>query len=212
VEVVRRRISMENPFSGVATAPTLDSTRRRAFTESEISAILAAARGGEWYGPSLVALYTGLRLSDIRGLTWDGNFDQDMQFLHVRPQKTARHGITVAMPIHDVLRSYFQAQKRIGPLVFPELNVARRWGKWAKSGFTKVLEKAKVPTEGATFHSWRHTFRTRLAAAGVSHDIARRLGGWTRELTAERYNHDTTELAGAISLLPAISASWQSER
>ena len=40
-----------------------------------------------------------------------------------------------------------------------------------------------------TFHSWRHTFRTRLSEAGVSDEIAMRLGGWTQRSTAARYDH-----------------------
>ena len=39
------------------------------------------------------------------------------------------------------------------------------------------------------FHSWRHTFRTRLSEAGVSDDLAKRLGGWTDDATAARYDH-----------------------
>jgi len=51
-----------------------------------------------------------------------------------------------------------------------------------------------------TFHSWRHTFRTRLAEAGVSDEIAKWLGGWTVDKTALRYDHDgrIAELAAAV--------------
>ena len=37
-----------------------------------------------------------------------------------------------------------------------------------KSTGTADRKKAKVAGEGHTFHSWRHTFRTRLSEAGVS--------------------------------------------
>jgi integrase len=40
-----------------------------------------------------------------------------------------------------------------------------------------------------TFHSWRLTFRTRLSEAGVSDDLAKRLGGWIEDATAARYDH-----------------------
>ena len=55
--------------------------------------------------------------------------------------------------------------------------------------FSHILKQAKVDTEAPTFHSWRHTFRTRLSEAGVSDDLAKRLGGWTEDTTAARYDH-----------------------
>lgn len=65
--------------------------------------------------------------------------------------------------------------------------------------FSKILTAAKVG-EGYTFHSWRHTFRTRLSEAGVSDDLAKRLGGWTEDATAARYDHAerVEELRAAI--------------
>jgi len=55
--------------------------------------------------------------------------------------------------------------------------------------FADVLKAAKVDDESHTFHSWRHTFRTRLSEAGVSDDLAKRLGGWTEDSTSARYDH-----------------------
>jgi integrase len=55
--------------------------------------------------------------------------------------------------------------------------------------FRDVLDTAKVTGGGYSFHSWRHTFRTRLSEAGVSDDLAKRLGGWTEDATAARYDH-----------------------
>jgi integrase len=51
------------------------------------------------------------------------------------------------------------------------------------SPFKDVLAKAGIKEGGHTFHSWRHTFRTRLSEAGVSDDLAKRLGGWTEDAT-----------------------------
>ena len=61
-----------------------------------------------------------------------------------------------------------------------------------KSGpepFAEVLKTAKVDDDHYIFHSWRHTFRTRLSEAGVSDDLAKRLGGWAEDATAARYDH-----------------------
>ena len=60
--------------------------------------------------------------------------------------------------------------------------------------FHDVLARAGVAGAGYSFHSWRHTFRTRLREAGVPDEIAKQLGGWTRDATLARYNHaDETE-------------------
>jgi integrase len=46
----------------------------------------------------------------------------------------------------------------------------------------------------------RHAYRTRLSEAGVSDDLAKRLGGWTEDSTAARYDHAerVEELRAAI--------------
>ena len=51
------------------------------------------------------------------------------------------------------------------------------------------VRKAGIADQGYTFHSWRHTFRTRLSEAKVSTELAKKLGGWTVDKTAERYDH-----------------------
>ena len=68
-----------------------------------------------------------------------------------------------------------------------------------KARIAEVLKAAGV-TGDYTFHSWRHTFRTRLAEAGVSDELAKRLGGWTVDKTAMRYDHDgrIAELRAAV--------------
>ena len=66
-----------------------------------------------------------------------------------------------------------------------------------------VLKRAGVSDSVAIldFHCWRHTFRTLLAAAGVPQDVAKKLGGWTQDATAARYDHDTTQARAAIDRL-----------
>jgi len=55
--------------------------------------------------------------------------------------------------------------------------------------FAAELDAANVSGQ-YTFHPWRHTFCTRLNAASVSDEIAKGWGGWTRDVTAMRYDHD----------------------
>ena len=55
--------------------------------------------------------------------------------------------------------------------------------------FREVLDEAEID-EDYTFHSWRHTAATRLAASGVGVETRKRILGHTRDDTAERYDHD----------------------
>jgi integrase len=58
-------------------------------TPAEIKSIVHAATG-RWRPPILTAVFTGLRSSELRGLTWT-NIDLDEHLLHVR-QRVDRYG------------------------------------------------------------------------------------------------------------------------
>jgi integrase len=189
-----------------------DSERGVPFTREQVAAVLAAAEayGGGWHLASLIARYTGLRYSSIARLAW-ADIDLEKGVIHHTPQKTARHNIRVHMPMVPALRDALQAawecreepvQRRaarsqaiIKPLdagyvlplhaaYYPRPEMAGGPG-----AFLDVLTLAKITDTRLTFHSWRHTFRTRLSEAGVSDDLAKRLGGWTEDATAARYDH-----------------------
>jgi len=197
----------ENPWQVASRNLRLtDSRHGRAFTADEVSRILAECRKhDDWYGASTVALYTGLRLGDVAGLRWQDVGDQEIA---LSPSKTRRHGVQVRIPLHPTLRACLDAlrppEPRADGLVFPALNRRHRIAKYS-TDYGRILRAAGVTAatgETLGFHSWRHTFRTRLAAAGVPADVARKLGGWTQEATAARYDHDLTQLQDAIGRLP----------
>ena len=110
------------------------------------------------------------------------------------PPKTKWHNITVVIPLAKILLDEFKTARADDPKathVLPLHEKAYQYRK-LKSGpgaFVEVLKAAKVDDSQYTFHSWRHTFRTRLSEAGVSDDLAKRLGGWTEDATAARYDH-----------------------
>ena len=73
--------------------------------------------------------------------------------------------------------------------------------------FADVLERAKIDRT-RRFHDWRHTFASRLADAGVSTEIIKKMGGWTQDGTALRYQHSDriAELRGAIDAMARLAA------
>jgi integrase len=113
--------------------------------------------------------------------------------IRVKPKKTTRHGISVAIPLLPDVASALEAIRndgRKGDYCFPVH--AAFWGKKGLIGrvlnFRNVLDRAGV-TGNYTIHSWRHTAATRLANAGVDIETRMRLLGHTVKDTARLYDH-----------------------
>ena len=199
--IVVRAGLQNNPFEFVQRADQSDSQHGRAFTPDEEKALLTECKkaGNNWLEISLLARYTGLRLIDIANLRWDCVFNDRIELI---PSKTARHEIRVKIPLHEKLKPVLARLEHTGDFLFPDMQ--HHYATTKKStGYTDLIEKAKIQPGGAvlSFHCWRHTFRTRLAAAAVPQEIAMKLGGWTNESTAEIYNHDFTQMTAAINAL-----------
>jgi integrase len=130
--------------------------------------------------------------------------------MRLMPSKTARHGVAVLMPLCGELQAALSmdvGEGHAGEFVLPEHAAAYPYpNRGAPGAFSAILLAAGI-IGGYSFHSWRHTFRTRLAAGGVSDEIAKRLGGWTVDATAMRYDHDGRfkELVAAVDLGAAVS-------
>lgn len=180
----------ENPWPLVL--PENDSERLEAFTRAEEKKVLEAAdkRGYGWGLACRIARYTGLRYGDVARLRW-ADVDLDAGVIRIKPSKTARHGVDVVMPVCDELAKALRGVKQDGEFVLPE-HAEYYPNPWQgpQGKFSEVLATAGFKDDRYTFHSWRHTFRTRLAEAGVTDEIAKRLGGWTEDATARRYDHD----------------------
>jgi integrase len=196
---------LSNPFDGVETVPEDDSVSGRPFTAKEQKLIFerCAAAGNDWLPVCLLAKYSGLRLKDIALLKWKQVKDD---YIDLTPAKTRKHGIRVRIPMHREVKREFRLMKRKGEYVFRVLAGRYVDSDRSESGFVEeVLDHIKIDRESAhvTFHCWRHTFRTMMAAADVPKDIAMKLGGWTHEKTEEMYNHfdNYAELERAINSL-----------
>lgn len=174
-----------NIWQGIMPTDT-DSEIREAFTVEQEQRVLEAAKivGNRWYEMSLLSRHTGLRKGDVIALT-DENINKDTHSIVIMPNKTKKHKIKVIIPLPEKVWNELEPILTRSGQLFSDHNPLPH----DKSiQFAKVLEVAGV--EGNyTFHSWRHTFRTRLSEAGISDDIAMRLGGWTQSSTAARYDH-----------------------
>ena len=201
--------NLKNPWPPFMPEVT-DSERGKPFTREQDKAILEAAEkvGGGWWLACQIARHTGLRYSSVARLKWR-EIDFEKGVIRHMPPKTARHNIEVVLPLTRHLRDALEkaSAERHAPMLpgkkkrksrpqDPDNVLPLHAAYYPRPGhsggpgdFAEVLKEAKLDGKGYTFHSWRHTFRTRLSEAGVSDDLAKRLGGWTENATAARYDH-----------------------
>lgn len=198
----RAHDKLENPWP-LASPMEHQSERREAFTADEVRRIFAAADeiGKGWPLAVRLGACTGLRYTDIAHLRHE---DIKNGAIRVKPSKTRRWGIAVCLPLPaDVLALVGNGDGLILPNHAYHYDRSRRMP--AGERFSDVLRLAGIPDADRDFHCFRHTFRSRLSAAGVSDDVAMRLGGWTQRGTAARYDHDEHR----DELASAIEAAWK---
>lgn len=182
---------VRNPWPHLSP-PDVDGERGRAFSPAQERAVLEAAKkvGKDWYPISMIMRTTGLRYGDVAMLTWP---EIDGDVIRLKPHKTKRHGIAVAIPIIAQLKPVIAAIPRRGEYLFPihsELYGNRAAKTRAGLVFREVLDAAGITERGYSVHSWRHTAATRLAAAGADIETRKRILGHTVDVTARRYDHD----------------------
>jgi integrase len=160
-----------DPWKGLMPRAN-DGGRTEAFTPDQEHAVMDAAKkvGKGWPLACVIARHTGLRYGDVARLTWE-QIDMGKRTVYAALASTpeeSRHGNV--LPLHAELYGNPSAA------AYKQLN------------FREVLDAAGIG-EGWTFHSWRHTFRSRLADAGVDMETAKRLCGHTQDETSRHYDH-----------------------
>ena len=95
--------------------------KRRGFTTDEIGKVLKQCdkAGGEWRGLILTGLYTGQRLGDVAGLTWQ-QVDLTKKTVSFVTNKTSKRlAFSLAKPLADYLLTLPSADKP-NAYVFPK--------------------------------------------------------------------------------------------
>jgi integrase len=150
-------------------------------TDKEISKLWKTdVKNGEVKRAFLFSAYTGLRLSDIEGLTWNDIHEmEDHRQLSIQQKKTKE---LIHIPLSEKAERALKTKKRLKDQVFDitPASVAYWLPKWA--------EKAKV-SKHLHFHMARHTFATRLLQKGANiHEVSKLLGHSSVSST-EKYLH-----------------------
>jgi len=198
----------------------------------DVSAFIAEIKtsGGDLYVPAMVALFTGMRRSEILALRW-GRVDLDKKLCQVREalEETQQHGIRFKTPkskagrrditlpdvLIDVLHAHRKAQLelrvRLGTgklqdndLLFADIDGGPISPNSVSAAWN--LYAAKIGMPEVTFHALRHTHASQLIDAGVDVvTISKRLGHAKPDITLRIYAHlyrkDDGKAAAAINAI-----------
>jgi integrase len=179
---LRRGILTRSPMDGLAPAerPKQRNARRVAVLDADALARLVAAGSSErWRAALALAAYAGLRLGEVRALTW-GDVDLDAGTLTVRrsllPDGTAKPPKTEAgtrtVPLLPALRRLLVAWKLRSPHTRPGSLVVctATGGHVEERNLRRALDDAKAAAgltvtagERLSWHALRHSWASMLA-------------------------------------------------
>ena len=165
-----------NPLASISLVETKGRRQiRRAFSDKELSSLINVA--GDRKLLYLTAVYTGLRLGELRQLVWgDVRLTSDHPHIQVR-EGTTKNKKSAIVPLHPRLASRLREARAEGvadvELVFDIRAHSER-------AFRRDLEAAMIERFDALgrkvdFHALRHTFATLLARQGVPQRLAQHL-------------------------------------
>ena len=209
----------KNPAAG-CVLPRKAQKEIHPLDDEQAAALLEAARGGELENMVTVALFTGLRISELLGLTWDavdferGTITVDKQLATFYAQKEAGPFTTpksgkprtiapaafVMAALRAQRRRQMEAQLRAGSawsnphgLVFTGENGGRVLQQTVDKHFRALTKAAGL--EGVRFHDLRHTYAVNAIRAGDDiKTIQSNLGHATAAFTLDRYAHFTERM------------------
>lgn len=211
----------KNPANG-CVLPKAEQKEIRPLEDKQMAALLGAAKGTSLENLIMVALFTGCRLSELLGLTWDVvDFKKGIVTINKQlARKDHRKGelfispkngkARTLMPAASVL-AVLKAQKR--EQAEKQLKAGPMWDNVYKLVFSNEiggpLEQYRVEREfktilsaaglsGVRFHDLRHTYAVNAIRAGDDiKSIQSNLGHSSAAFTLDRYGHFTEDLKRA---------------
>ena len=152
----------------------------------------------------LVALYTGMRRSEIINLKWeDINFKEKKIFL----EKT-KNGERRIIPMPEIIFKTFKSLPRQlhSNKVFPDIN-----GNMVTAAFERACKRAGI--SDFRFHDLRHTFASYLTMSGANLRLVQNLLGHKDLRMTIRYSHLSPEhLQEAVNTLEKVLAREEPQK
>lgn len=207
----------KNPCVGVRRRDNVQIPRQP-FTLADLSAISRALvehgdaieHAAEWALAIRFAIFTGAREGDCVDLRWS-DFSDDFRSVRFVPSKKERlHRLgKVDAAVSLILPEFVAAEFRAAfagsssEFVCPSLRAINPGKRGLGPRFREILELAGVRYEirepkgkkgiaqcSHSFHSFRHTLKTQLRAAGVGAETSNYVTGHDDEKVARRYVHE----------------------
>ncbi|HOC93203.1 MAG TPA: site-specific integrase [bacterium] len=199
----------DNPVKRGAIDQRAESEAKRfVFLEpDEVTAYLEAARSiPQYYPVAATAIYTGMRKSEILGLTWD-RVDLNNRTIYLERTKGGkRREVKAPEKLTDIFKE-LESMKSGGHVFINRLNKPyedirksheraleasgierRRLGQF--DAISDPAERAAaIKRNRITFHTLRHTFGTLLAKECRDLNIVKKAMGHANIVTTERYSH-----------------------
>jgi integrase len=160
---------------------------RRSFTVEEVAKIIQTAKNETIYPLVMIAIYTGMRKSELLRLDWeDINLKNRIITVNISKSKKIR-----ILPISDALYKVLRPLKHeSGPIC--DLHNHRRI-------IGRIFRKAGI--DGG-WHHFRHTFITTTLQTGTDIETTRELAGHSSISVTAKYLHSTPKhLAEAVNRL-----------
>lgn len=184
-------------YSQYLDIPSVDiKNPRNALTDLQLQKLEKLAAAGEpWADTALMLCYTGFRVSEFLQLTRFSYHPEDGGYLQGGLKTDA--GKNRIIPIHPKIRTYLDRWLARGG----ETIICSAEGKMIRSAlyrelFSPLMEKIGAPN--ATPHWCRHTFATKLHAAGVDDlTIKWLMGHSTKADITSHYTHETIAILAA---------------
>jgi integrase len=167
--------------------PKVNNLKTEFLTEEELKRLLKAiTEDPHPYAGKLllIALYSGLRRSEIVKLQWpDVDFERD--FIRIRNPKSGQDS---SIPLNDAARAVLESiPKTESPFVFPG-RAGHVYSIYKM--ISAIRDKAGLPKDFRPFHGLRHQFASLLASSGkVDMYVLQKLLTHKSPIMTQRYAH-----------------------
>lgn len=217
-QAVKLDYIQKNP-SATCILPKLEQQQIHPLEDEQIAALLYEVKGKEIENIVAVALFAGMRVSEILGLTWDSiDFEKhtitvDKQLirnslrdgkLFTTPKSGKSRRITAANSVMVYLRSQrarqAEMQLKAGQLWNNEHNLVftlEDGSPYNQFRVTKLFKASvkKIGLESTRFHDLRHTYAVNSIRAGDDiKTIQSNLGHASAAFTLDKYGHFTEQM------------------
>lgn len=187
----------EREWEWIDRAPALrieaEPRRRVAFLTREQAEALIANLPEKWRTSVRFAILTGLRKSNVYGLTWEQvNLDAGPNGMVIVEADEAKAGERILVPLSSSARALLES--------LPGPREGRVWGdlpELCTNTWKSATRKAGVPW--CRFHDLRHTWASWHAMAGTALSVLQELGGWHSAAMVQKYAHLSPEHLAAAA-------------